>query len=633
MKLNRDRTKREIIATGLRVPYALRFNREGDLFLTDQEGETWLPGANPLDELHQILPGRHYGFPPRHDEYLPAVFDEPPVVGFGPQHQSTCGLVFNEGGQGRRAFGPSSWEGDAFVTGFSRGKLWRVRLLKTPAGYVGAPTLFGISNMMIADVAISPTGEMYLACHSGSPDWGSGPKGQGQLFRVRWVDQASPQVVLAWAAGPFETKIAFDRSVDPILLQDLTSRPIRFGEHVRAGDHLVVHAPPYKAVQAQAQASVGQLRIVSATLEDAGQTLKLTTDPHPASATYALHLPGVRAATSKSSPAAIDLDYNLNGVEAAWNGVDAEWSGWWPHLDPALTRRLLAGSPALDRLQPLLDQHGTLTLKTKLVHHRPTRLRFRSSHSFRILFYEDAIVSKKKDTGIYHAELATKADHRPSPLTLEVARDSETEGDGFSLQVEIAHPPDPTFRPLRLEDLRLPWAPPPLPEPSSAVPEVALDLSAGDPVRGESIFFGELARCSTCHAIRGRGADIGPDLSNLVHRDVLSVYRDIVDPGSVAHPDYVPSVVALKDGRVLTGLLRSEGAEMVRLIDSQGEMTNLTRGEIEEFAPGGASIMPSGLLDSFDEAEIRDLLAFLLREPEGSNDETKTSPSVSPGEK
>ena len=150
LKLSADRKRREVIATGIRFPYALRFNRHGDLFATDQEGETWLPGGNPLDELNHIVLGRHYGFPPRHEKYLPGVIDEPPVVGFGPQHQSTCGLVFNEAKPGWKSFGPAAWEGDALVAGFSRGKIWRVRLIRTQHGYVGAPTLFARAGMLVA---------------------------------------------------------------------------------------------------------------------------------------------------------------------------------------------------------------------------------------------------------------------------------------------------------------------------------------------------------------------------------------------------------------------------------------------------------------------------------------------------
>jgi glucose/arabinose dehydrogenase len=95
-KVSPDFSRREIVCTGIRFPVALAFNAAGDLFCTDQEGATWLPNGNPLDELLHIEPGRHYGFPPRHPKHLPDVIDEPSVFDYAPQHQSTCGLNFNE---------------------------------------------------------------------------------------------------------------------------------------------------------------------------------------------------------------------------------------------------------------------------------------------------------------------------------------------------------------------------------------------------------------------------------------------------------------------------------------------------------------------------------------------------------
>src|SRR5207249_359569 len=96
LKVSPDFKKRQIIATGIRFPVGLAFNRHDDLFATDQEGATWLPNGNPFDELLHIHKGVHYGFPPRHPKHLPDVIDEPSVFDYGPQHQSTCGLCFNE---------------------------------------------------------------------------------------------------------------------------------------------------------------------------------------------------------------------------------------------------------------------------------------------------------------------------------------------------------------------------------------------------------------------------------------------------------------------------------------------------------------------------------------------------------
>jgi glucose/arabinose dehydrogenase len=146
-KWRRATRQLETIATGIRVPYALAFNRFGDLFVTDQEGETWCPNGNPLDELNHIIPGRNYGFPPRHEKYLPDLVSEGPVVAFGPQHQSACGFVFNERKPNQKPFGPAAWENDAFVTGESRGKIWRVPLSKSGSGYSGRAITIARLNM------------------------------------------------------------------------------------------------------------------------------------------------------------------------------------------------------------------------------------------------------------------------------------------------------------------------------------------------------------------------------------------------------------------------------------------------------------------------------------------------------
>src|SRR5262245_25422030 len=176
LKVSPDFKTREIVCTGIRFPVALAFNRYGDLFCTDQEGATWLPNGNPLDELLHIQPGRHYGFPPRPPRYLPGVIDEPSTFDYTPQHQSTCGLNFNVAETGN-TFGPAWWAGDALVTGYSRGKLYRTKLARTATEYIAQNQLIASLNMLTVDACVAPRGELVLAVHSGQPDWGSGPNG------------------------------------------------------------------------------------------------------------------------------------------------------------------------------------------------------------------------------------------------------------------------------------------------------------------------------------------------------------------------------------------------------------------------------------------------------------------------
>ena len=65
----------------------------------------------------------------------------------------------------------------AIVAGYSRGKLFRTQLVKSDPGYVARTQLLACLKMLTVDACISPDGDLVVACHSGGPDWGSGPTG------------------------------------------------------------------------------------------------------------------------------------------------------------------------------------------------------------------------------------------------------------------------------------------------------------------------------------------------------------------------------------------------------------------------------------------------------------------------
>lgn len=348
----------ETIASGIRVPYQLAFNRAGDLFLTDQEGETWCPNGNPLDELNHIIPGRNYGFPPRHEKWLPNLTSTEPVVSFGPQHQSSCGFVFNEphgrlnakardrnsktplpSAPAQGLFGPASWRGDAIVAGESRGKLWRVRLQKSGQTYTGQQAIIARLDMLTTDVAISSTGDLYVSCHSGPPDWGTGPKGEGRLFKVSYTDPKAPQPVAVRAESATKVSIKFDKPVHDSITATASSHEIEFGEYARAGDRFEILKPPYEVLKKQAAAPRGRIKVLSASLDRSRRTLTLTTEPHPRTATYAIILPNVRGTGDSSRATTVDLDYHFTASallagarsdttsEAAFVTVAAEFAG------------------------------------------------------------------------------------------------------------------------------------------------------------------------------------------------------------------------------------------------------------------------------------------------------------------
>jgi putative heme-binding domain-containing protein len=605
--------QRETIATGIRVPYTLAFNRHGDLFVTDQEGATWCPDGNPLDELNHVIPGRNYGFPPRHDQYLPELVSEPPVVAFGPQHQSACGFVFNEPGPQRKRFGPIAWENDALVAGQSRGKIWRARLVRTPHGYVGRETTIARLGMLTLDVAISPGGDLYVACHSGAPDWGTGPKGHGRLFKISHTNPGAPQPVAIWAPAPMELRVGFDRPIDRSVTRELARMRIEFGDSVSAADRLEILRPPYKVVKAQAAMPRGKLRVVAARLSTDARTLVLTTDPHASAVRHALDLPGIKPAGATSAGDTVDLDYDLSGVEATWtsNGGAGSWTGWLPHLSSDVNAAFTAQSAEHERLAVFLRRSGRLQLRTQIMPpEKDTTLTLHASAPFAVTLADQTIAARQSTSGPFAAEVTLPAGARPSPLLVEL----ETGGTApLALTTSYSSASNPTARPVPPGALLLPWA---MPQPPAQLLEnEKSELAGGDYERGRELFFGPKLACATCHQLRGEGGALGPDLGNLVHRDAASVLRDIREPSATINPDYLAHDLRLRDGGSVTGYVRTQDVDTLRVAGPDGKEQIIPRAGVTELRPSPVSLMPPGLIDGLKETQVRDLLTFLLHAP------------------
>jgi putative heme-binding domain-containing protein len=140
------------------------------------------------------------------------------------------------------------------------------------------------------------------------------------------------------------------------------------------------------------------------------------------------------------------------------------------------------------------------------------------------------------------------------------------------------------------------------------------ELAGGDWLRGREVFFSEQALCSKCHSVGGLGGSIGPNLSNLRHRDYASVVRDVTRPSYAINPDYITYSALLVDGRTLSGVVRSEG-DKLRLGDVKGVEHVIAREEIELLRPQAISTMPEDIIKTLPPEKLRDLLTFLLVAP------------------
>jgi putative heme-binding domain-containing protein len=599
--------KVEQLASGLRYIMSLQFNRHGDLFGSDQEGATWVPNGNPFDELLHLEAGRHYGFPPRHPRWLPNVIDEPSVVDYGPQHQSTCGFRFNGPGAGRGRFGPETWAHDAFAVGESRGKLWRTALAKTAAGYMARTQLIGSVPLLLVDCAISPEGDLVVCAHTGKPDWGNGPKGEGRIFKISLTDKTAPQPVLVWPASETETVIAFDRKLDSATAAKWT---IEAGRYVDAADRLETMRPGYAVVNMQQKQKRTAVAVEATRLSDDGRTLVIQSAPRSAAINYAL-----------ASSGQLDLAHDLSGVAAMWQGETRTLSRWLPHPDFVAAREFTRGSAPHDLLWEKVATAGKLTLRGQLdLTHMLTPMTQPLSKLDYTPEPETVTVTFKSDAALSLETPGAKIERmsaNESRLTVVAPREDEWPActltlttPAKSLDVSYHTTRDPRPRALATRRFLVPFVKPGAPDDRSRrIPEIA----GGDWHAGRALYNGKAA-CATCHQLRGEGARVGPELGNLIHSDYASLLKNITDPNASINPDAVGYTVTLKDGAAVVGTRLGETEAELQIAQPGGAVAKLKKAGIAGTEPLAVSLMPAGLEKMLSKEELRDLMTYLLTE-------------------
>jgi putative heme-binding domain-containing protein len=135
----------------------------------------------------------------------------------------------------------------------------------------------------------------------------------------------------------------------------------------------------------------------------------------------------------------------------------------------------------------------------------------------------------------------------------------------------------------------------------------------GDAGRGRAIFHDEKgASCIRCHRVRGSGGEVGPDLSNVGGKYAREhLVESVLEPSRQIVEGYRSTILALEDGRVLTGLVKSETAGRLTLVDAEAREQTVATSDIAGRKFANVSIMPEGLAAKLSRAEFADLIAYL----------------------
>ena len=146
----------------------------------------------------------------------------------------------------------------------------------------------------------------------------------------------------------------------------------------------------------------------------------------------------------------------------------------------------------------------------------------------------------------------------------------------------------------------------------SSLGEFETALYGGDGGSGWGIFhWNSTAQCMRCHAIKGEGATVGPDLGNIgnsLTREQL--LEAMVDPSARIAPGFGSVVLKLKDGQEVFGMLTAETPEELTLKTTNAEPLKVPVSRIEkrENLPSGMPQMGGAL----KKRELRDLVEYLV---------------------
>ncbi|MBX6311568.1 MAG: c-type cytochrome [Isosphaeraceae bacterium] len=144
-----------------------------------------------------------------------------------------------------------------------------------------------------------------------------------------------------------------------------------------------------------------------------------------------------------------------------------------------------------------------------------------------------------------------------------------------------------------------------------------------DPKLGRIVFE---KTCAQCHTLFGLGGKVGPELTGSNRADLDYLLTNVLDPSALIGKDYEAHVLALTDGRVLTGIIRSEDKDAITLVTANESLT-LPKSEIEQRRPSDKSMMPDDLLKPLSEHEVRSLIAYLASPAQVPKEESEAEPA------
>ncbi len=158
----------------------------------------------------------------------------------------------------------------------------------------------------------------------------------------------------------------------------------------------------------------------------------------------------------------------------------------------------------------------------------------------------------------------------------------------------------------------------------------------GNSRRGQQIFKNANGvNCIRCHRINGQGGLVGPELTGIgTKQNRAYIIESVLYPSKVILDGYQQVFFYMTDDEDYAGIVHSETADEVTLIDSLGKTNVLEKSKIKSRKISKISLMPEGLQTVLSLEDFSDLITFVEKSgpgtPPGSPAEMAALPPNSP---
>ncbi|MFT5469376.1 MAG: putative heme-binding domain-containing protein [Verrucomicrobiales bacterium] len=618
--------KHDIICTGFRNQYDIALNKYGDMFTydADMEWDLGTPWYRPT-RICQVGSGVDFGWRSGSGKW-PNYYEDsmPPTVDIGPG--CPTGVV---AGLGTKF--PAKYQDALYALDWTFGTIYAIHMTPDGAGYQGEsePFCFG-APLPVTDAIVGNDGALYFTI--------GGRNTQSALFRVTYVGDESTAPIAA--AEPNEA-VKTRRKLEKFHDRENAKAVETAWPHLASEDRWVRHAARV-AIESQPVDSWEEK-----IFDDDSQT-RITSCVALARAGNEKHRASILAALLELNPKDLP-EQQLLGLLRAYaldftrlgKPTEAEREQIISEIDPLLPSKSVDVNTELVRVLVYLNAPGIVEKTTALLanvvepeapdwHELASR---NASYGGRIIQMLDnpppskeinyAFMLRNVKRGwtieqrrIFVEFINAAAKHPGGNSYGKFLTNLRDEVLGNCTNEERAALADITgenFNPV--PDFEI--TPPKGPGEQWTVDSAAAHANRGKFKQasfesGRNLFHA--VGCAACHRFDGLGGDLGPDLTTVKNKfDERYMLESIIDPSSTISDQYGSSIVTLKDGKTVMGLVVERG-DTIDIYPplAEAKATTVKATDVVKVEQSPVSQMPPALINSLNPDEIRDLIAYLM---------------------